>query len=128
MSKDIKITIDPRKPINERIVEFKVRCQSCDGDNDFVDLKDESVYNVTCPSFLSNGGDGHHILANKKIKTWNGKLDTDVFQEYVKFRDPVIQNLEGRITVITSDNPTSREVVIKASTILTIMSFLFYFF
>ena len=96
----MKITIDLRKPIGSRITEFKVLCQTCP-DQSFEDIQEDAVYSVTCPSFISNGGDGHTILASQKMNYRNGALDTDVFQAYLKTKIPVNQDIENRITIVT---------------------------
>ena len=96
----MKITIDLRKPIGSRITKFMVQCQTCP-DQRFEDIQEDTVYSVTCPSFISNGGDGHTILASQKMNYRNGALDTDVFQAYLKTRIPVNQDIENRITIVT---------------------------
>ena len=100
ISKEMKITIDLRKPIGSRITTFMVQCQTCP-DQSFEDIQEDAVYSVTCPSFISNGGDGHTILASQKMNYRNGALDTDVFQAYLKTRIPVNQDIENRITIVT---------------------------
>ena len=96
----MKITIDLRKPIGSRITKFKVICQTCP-DQSFEDIQEDAVYSVTCPSFILNGGDGHTILASQKSNHRNGALDTDVFQAYLKTSNPVNQDIENRITIVT---------------------------
>ena len=59
---------------------------------------------MTCPSFLSNGGDGHTILARQKVDYRNGELDTDVFQKYLKTRSPIDQDIDHRIKIVKASS------------------------
>ena len=119
-----------RKPIGSRITEFKVLCQTCQ-DQTYEDLQEDTIYSVACPSFLSNGGDGHTILASQKTNYRNGELDTDVFQKYLKTRSPVNQTIENRIKIVNASTnlPSGGTSALKESVTLVLFNlFIFIIF
>ena len=61
-------------------------------------------------SYLANGGGtdgGNHLFKDEKIEHFYGPLDIDVFQNYLKLRNPVIQGIEDRIIIIQSSSNDS---------------------
>ena len=103
----LKVIMDLRKPTGSRITKLKALCVKCEIPI-YEDLKDDEVYSVALISHLANGGgtlglDGdNHLFNNEKIEHFSGPLDIDVFQNYLKLRNPVIQGIEDRIILIKS--------------------------
>ncbi len=58
---------------------------------------------MTTTSFLADrGGDGYSVMKEKKLSHITGPLDTDVFEEYLKLRSPVVQGVDRRIVKVTN--------------------------
>ena len=60
--------------------------------------------------YLANGGDKHTAINNHKQNYTFGDLDTDVFQDYVNERTPIVQFVEDRIKIITTDDNTDSDI------------------
>ena len=102
--------MDLTKPKGSRITQLKALCLKCKNP-EYEDLKDDVVYSVAITSFLANGGgslglddDGKHLLSDEKIDHFYGPLDIDVFQNYLKLRNPVTQGVEDRIIIIEASS------------------------
>ncbi|TRY64203.1 hypothetical protein TCAL_04631 [Tigriopus californicus] len=98
----IFVTFDLRRQEGDRVIQLKTRCSKCRVPKyQPVDLNQE--YNVTTVSYLANGGDGYHIIKDKKLHHITGALDSGVFQNYVARIQPLISSVENRITILTKD-------------------------
>ena len=53
----IQMTVDLSRPKGQRITKVKVKCAKCSSD-DYSDLQDDLLYNITLPNYLANGGGG----------------------------------------------------------------------
>ena len=71
----IKMTMDLRNPAGERITSLKVSCAQCQTPT-YLEFDDESVYSVTLPSYLANGGDGHDIVEMHKTSHIPGNFSS----------------------------------------------------
>ena len=94
--------IDTSRPDNDRITSLKVRCSNCI-EITYDDLDDNKVYNVTTIGYLADGGDGYDFLVSETVKIVKGPLITDLLRKYLEFRSPVIQEIEGRIKIVSGD-------------------------
>ena len=81
------------------------RCQACPIPK-FDDIIPDEWYKVVVPSFLTNGGDNHTIIKEKKRNCKTGPIDLDVLLAFIKMKSPITYGTEGRITLIGSWNKT----------------------
>jgi 2',3'-cyclic-nucleotide 2'-phosphodiesterase (5'-nucleotidase family) len=57
----LKVVYNVTKPVNERVVEAKALCRTCEVPT-FEDITDDLVYRIIVPSFLAGGGDGFDVF------------------------------------------------------------------
>lgn len=57
----LKVTYDFKKPVNERVIDIKVRCANCTYPV-YEPFNMTSTYRVVAPNFLQDGGDGFHMF------------------------------------------------------------------
>lgn len=76
------------------------------------ELVDEEVYSVVMTDYLAGGGDGFNVIKDKKDRQLQGPLDTDIFKEYMKVKQPIQTTVEGRIRIVTSQHTESSAVVV----------------
>lgn len=57
----LKITYDFKKPVNQRVVDLKVRCSSCSVPR-YETFDEKATYRIVAPNFLQDGGDGFHMF------------------------------------------------------------------
>ncbi|XP_017049988.1 protein 5NUC isoform X2 [Drosophila ficusphila] len=97
----IRVVLNPGKPEGSRVVSVQVRCAACRVPT-YSDLNDTAVYNVVLGEFLLDGGDGHLIRdsAHKPQRLQNN--DKEAVAQYLKHRDFVYPEIEGRIIFINS--------------------------
>ena len=69
------------------------------------ELEDEEVYSVVMTDYLAGGGDGFDVIKDKKDRQLQGPLDTDIFKEYMKVKQPIETTVEGRIRIVTRESP-----------------------
>ena len=69
------------------------------------ELEDEEVYSVVMTDYLAGGGDGFNVIKDKKDRQLQGPLDTDIFKEYMKVKQPIETTVEGRIRIVTRESP-----------------------
>ncbi|CAG9765345.1 unnamed protein product [Ceutorhynchus assimilis] len=103
----IHVVYNISKPIGERVVDVKVRCQRCEIPV-YEDLDLEAVYSIVVPSFLVGGGDDFTALTDNLKNLIIGQTDTDIFREYLKNRSPIFEEEQGRITVISDHKIETR--------------------
>lgn len=97
----IKMIIDTSLPKGQRITSLKLKCSKCTMPT-YENLQENQLYNVTMNSYIANNGDGYSSIGRNKLNHYKGPLDTDVFQEYLSLRSPVVQGIEHRISIIQS--------------------------
>ena len=77
----------------------KVRCNECKLPV-YEDLDVNKTYRLIVPSFLEDGGDGFVIIRDNLKNIQPGRLDIDVFVEYLQLKSPVYEEIEGRIEFV----------------------------
>ncbi|KAH8419720.1 hypothetical protein KR009_001534 [Drosophila setifemur] len=94
----IRVKYDYTKPVGSRVVSASIRCADCQVPK-YETLLPEKLYRLTSPDFLQQGGDGYTMLAEATDIT-RGITDVDALISYSNHLGPIIQGLEGRITVL----------------------------
>ena len=72
----------------------------------YVDLDDETDYNVAAPNYITKGGDGYTMLKKNIFEVESGPLDSEVFEKYLAQKTPLeaedIDHENKRSTIIIS--------------------------
>jgi len=98
-SRGTSYLIDISRPAGDRLVGLKVAGRP---------VETSTVYRVTVPNFLADGGDAHLLLKNATHDRYDtGVLDIEAFVDFLKANDPVDGRLEGRVE-ITGAPPTAK--------------------
>ncbi|CAL8073312.1 unnamed protein product [Orchesella dallaii] len=98
----IKVIYDISKPNGSRVRSLKVLCKAC-REPMYVPLNDTEIYKVAVPTYIATGGDGFTILRDRAVAHHlSGILDSDMLVEYLKYKSPVIQAVEGRVRFVDS--------------------------
>ncbi|KAK0053503.1 5-nucleotidase, partial [Biomphalaria pfeifferi] len=93
----LHILYDMTRPKGSRVVQIKVTCTKCSVPKlELLNLNKE--YKLLCSSYIYKGGDGFQMFPASILKKQIiGKIDTDVFIDYVKSHSPITTGLQGRI-------------------------------
>ena len=75
------------------------------------ELVDAEVYSVVMTDYLAGGGAGFNVIKDKKDRQLQGPLDTDIFKEYMKVKQPIATRVEGRIRIVTTRQHRESSVV-----------------
>ena len=101
-----RLEYDLTRPTGERLRRVLVPCQAdCAEAAEMTELEDEEVYSVVMTDYLAGGGDGFDVIKDKKDRQLQGPLDTDIFKEYMKVKQPIETTVEGRIRIVTRESP-----------------------
>ncbi|XP_066994562.2 apyrase [Anabrus simplex] len=92
----IHVTYDLAQPEGSRVVSLSVLCADCRVPV-YEPLQLDKWYRIGTVSFLTKGGDGYYVIAENKRNHEIGRLDLDVYMDYLKKSSPIIQGVEGRI-------------------------------
>ncbi|XP_052756858.1 apyrase isoform X2 [Galleria mellonella] len=92
---------DGSRPVNNRVVDVSVRCIECDIPR-YETLQPDKYYKVVSQSFLAEGGDGFHMVANNRMNIEVIGVDYVVLMDYIARHTPVYSEVDGRIQI---DNP-----------------------
>ena len=108
-----KLEYDLTRTTGQRLRSVLVPCQAdCGEGEEMRELVDEEVYSVVMTDYLAGGGDGFDVIKDKKDRQLQGPLDTDIFKEYMKVKQPIATTVEGRIRIVTSQHTESSAVVV----------------
>ncbi|CAD7012933.1 unnamed protein product [Ceratitis capitata] len=125
----LRVTYDYHNEQGNRVTSVEVRCGQCEVP-DYEPLDESKTYNIIITQFLKDGGDEHNFVENGTVPVLMKWKDKEALVEYLKHRDYVYPELEGRIAVIESTNSGASVMVsIKyltlASTLVFLLSFLY---
>ncbi|XP_064212299.1 uncharacterized protein LOC661310 [Tribolium castaneum] len=87
------------QPIGSRIQSIKARCNECNIPI-YEDLDLNKTYRLIVPVFLRNGGDGFTVIRDNLKNVKVGRVDIDVFVEYLGAKSPVFEEIDGRIEFV----------------------------
>lgn len=90
LSKNVRYTYDPTKPVNEHITSITVNGKAVTADDSF---------RITSGSFIIGGGDGYTVLKSGTKKVDTGLSDGDVFVHWIKTHSPITPDTSARGTV-----------------------------
>ncbi|RZC39648.1 uncharacterized protein BDFB_009824 [Asbolus verrucosus] len=97
------------QPIGSRVQSIKVRCNECLIPI-YEDLDLDKTYRLIIPSFLGMGGDGFTVISENIKNVEGGRLDIDVYVEYLEAKSPIIEEIEGRIVFVDEAQIEHRNV------------------
>ena len=107
-----KLEYDLTRTTGQRLRSVLVPCQAdCGEGEEMRELVDEEVYSVVMTDYLAGGGDGFNVIKDKKDRQLQGPLDTDIFKEYMKVKQPIATRVEGRIRIVTTSQHRDSSVV-----------------
>ncbi|XP_074040522.1 apyrase [Leptinotarsa decemlineata] len=94
----MKVEMNFDRPLNDRVVSVKVRCQNCTIPRyEYLDLN--KTYRIAVCSFLRKGGNGFTVLSDNLKNVRVGQLDIDAVMDYLAHRSPIYQEEEGRLVL-----------------------------
>ncbi|XP_065353925.1 apyrase-like [Cloeon dipterum] len=94
----IHSTYNLNNPAGSRLIDLKLRCARC-RIPEYLPVELETWYVVAMPSFLS-GGSSFPLIAERGRNKIVGRVDVEVFADYIKSQSPIITAIEGRTTVV----------------------------
>ncbi|XP_052838861.1 LOW QUALITY PROTEIN: protein 5NUC [Drosophila gunungcola] len=97
----IHVVFNPSQPEGHRVVSVQVRCAACRVPT-YSDLNDTATYNVVLGEFLLDGGDGHLFKDSVHTPQRLQNDDKAAVSQYLKQREYVYPEIEGRIIFINS--------------------------
>jgi len=104
----VHVTYDFRK--GKEVAAVEVRCGECDVPA-YEKLDDAKFYNVIVSEFMMEGGDQHVFTEVNGTKAIELKLiDTEMLAQYLKDREFVYPEVEGRIVIIEKKNNGSAAI------------------
>nr|CAD7201881.1 unnamed protein product [Timema douglasi] len=92
----LNVVYNLTRPIGERVVKVDALCAECRVPH-YQPLNLDTWYRIVTNSYLAGGGDGYKVFEQNSRNHNIGRLDVEVFQDYIKKNSPIIQGLEGRI-------------------------------
>nr|CAD7409205.1 unnamed protein product [Timema cristinae] len=92
----LNVVYNMTRPIGERVVKVDALCAECRVPH-YQPLNLDTWYRIAINSYLAGGGDGYKVFEQNSRNHNIGRLDVEVFQDYIKKNSPIIQGLEGRI-------------------------------
>ncbi|KAJ8983904.1 hypothetical protein NQ317_006708 [Molorchus minor] len=98
----IQVVFNLTRPDGDKVQSVKVRCQACDIPV-YEDLDLNKTYRIIFNSFMVSGGDGYTVVSDNLKNIKIGRVDIDVYVDYLAHRSPVFQEEEGRITIYGQD-------------------------
>lgn len=132
----IRVVYDINKPNGQKVQKLDVLCTNCPTPK-YGPINATGIYKVAVPTFIARGGDGYKVI-KENIKTYHisgkhtfipisnesyfkrtnfitGILDTDALLQYLKFQDPVVQELDGRISPLRVKITPQRPQLLKTT-------------
>ncbi|XP_059222626.1 apyrase [Stomoxys calcitrans] len=95
----LKVTYDFKKPVNERVIDLKVRCAAC-AIPKYEPFDPSETYRIVTPNFLQDGGDGFYMFREFGTNVQPYVTDLDALLAYTADITPIYTGLEGRIKVV----------------------------
>ncbi|KAM7350082.1 apyrase isoform 1-T1 [Cochliomyia hominivorax] len=98
----LKILYNLKNPVNQRVLQVKVRCAQCKFPI-YEDFDENKVYRILANRYVANGGYGFSMFkqyGQNKHHYFNNTIST---MEYVKERSPIYSEIEGRIQILNSE-------------------------
>nr|XP_014091997.2 protein 5NUC isoform X2 [Bactrocera oleae] len=120
----LHVAYDYRNEEGSRVTSVEVRCGECDMP-DYEPLDDSKTYKIISTAFLVNGGDEYNLVENGSEPILMKWSDGEALIEYLKHRDFIYPELEGRIEVIESSNSGASNT--KSFICLTLASLVMFF-
>ncbi|GAB0090469.1 apyrase [Sergentomyia squamirostris] len=96
----MRIVFNMTRPIGSRVISVDLLCNECDIPV-YEPIEVDRMYRFIMPSFLAGGGDGFYMVSDNKQNHVVGGIDIDAFEEYVAKMSPLMNPVNGRITVVT---------------------------
>nr|XP_023023869.1 apyrase [Leptinotarsa decemlineata] len=105
----LQVVYNLTRSLNDRVVSIKVRCNNCTVPV-YEDLDMDKFYKIVIPSFLTGGGDGFKVLTDNLKNKRVGSVDLEVFMDYLRHRNPVFQEISGRIVIHGGDQIITKNI------------------
>ncbi|XP_013165982.1 PREDICTED: apyrase-like isoform X2 [Papilio xuthus] len=85
-------------PVNQRVKSVSIRCIDCPVPR-YEPLELNKYYRMIAPSFIANGGDGFHMIAENRRNVEVVGVDYDLLIRYIEKLSPVFIDVDGRIQI-----------------------------
>ncbi|XP_059478931.1 apyrase-like [Neocloeon triangulifer] len=89
---------DLNQPAGSRLKSLSLRCARCKIP-EYFPVNSEEWYTVAMPSFLS-GGSSFPLISERGRNKTVGRVDLDVFANFIAKSSPIVTAVEGRVTVV----------------------------
>ncbi|XP_075154885.1 5'-nucleotidase-related protein-like isoform X2 [Haematobia irritans] len=95
----LKIVYDLKKPVNERVVEVKVRCSECKIPI-YEELDEDKIYRIIATRYVATGGYGFSTFKEYGTNAIEYSSEFESLMEYVEKMSPLYTGLEDRIVIV----------------------------
>ncbi|EEC14654.1 5' nucleotidase, putative [Ixodes scapularis] len=101
----MRVTYNFSFPGQCRTDKLEILCANCSVPK-YETVQPTGVYKIVTTSFIANGGDGFTFDDDvKKSMQTEGRMDVEVFTEYVRKMSPIKTPEEGRIIMYNNNRP-----------------------
>ncbi|XP_063227371.1 apyrase-like isoform X2 [Bacillus rossius redtenbacheri] len=101
----LQVELDVSRPLGSRVVSVRVLCDACRVP-EYLPLQMDKWYRLALSSFLYEGGDGFTMFLQHGRNHSMGRVDIDVYLQYLAKHSPITQGVDGRI-VLHQENSNS---------------------
>uniref|UniRef100_A0A0K8R9P4 5'-nucleotidase n=1 Tax=Ixodes ricinus TaxID=34613 RepID=A0A0K8R9P4_IXORI len=101
----MRVVYDFTKPNTSRTETLEILCAKCSIPR-YESVVSNKTYRIVTTSFIANGGDGFTFDTDvKKTMKTEGRMDVEVFTEYVRKMSPIKTPEEGRVIMLNNSRP-----------------------
>ncbi|XP_049854134.1 apyrase-like [Schistocerca gregaria] len=95
----LRVVYDVRQPVGNRVNSVLVRCAECRVPR-YEPLVPDAWYTVAITTYMAQNRDTFRMLRDSGVNRTAGRLDTDVFIDYMKKNNPITHGIDGRTVVL----------------------------
>ncbi|XP_055853701.1 apyrase-like [Episyrphus balteatus] len=95
----LSVTYNITRPIGERVIDVKVKCQDCEFPK-FEELSKEAIYRIVVADYLAKGSNGFGVIRDNAFDMEIGPNNLEALIEFIEVNNPIVAAEEGRIKVL----------------------------
>ncbi|XP_063833090.1 apyrase-like [Ostrinia nubilalis] len=96
----MRVVYNISQPIGSRVASARIRCIDCDVP-EYLPLDVNATYRVVSQDYIGEGGSGFTMLAEHRENLIRMQVDYVLMQDHMRRQGTVVQDLDGRIQVVT---------------------------
>ncbi|XP_034245114.1 apyrase-like [Thrips palmi] len=98
----LRVKYDASKPSRQRVLHSEVLCAACRVPT-YEPIQDDQWYTIASSSFIVEGGDNFVTFTQNLRNRQIGRVDIDLFVDYLQVHSPIMTAMDGRLVVLNSD-------------------------